>query len=84
MADAYTESKNKGSTTIKPVIKELVRTQFCFPDIVLLVDRIIIGKVPSAEGSGDVEAYRLYLTDREKSIQGSWPRELFTLPTNRD
>lgn len=71
MTDAYTESQNKGSTTIKPVIKELVRTQFCFPNIVLLVDKIIIARISPAKGFGDVEAYRLYLSDREKSIQGS-------------
>lgn len=56
---------------IKPIIKELVRTQVCFPNIKLLVDKISIVKVPSdTEGSG-LEAYRLYLTDREKTIQGS-------------
>lgn len=76
MADPYTESNSKGGVTIKPVIKELVRTQFCFPDIVLLVDKIIIAKFPSAKGPQNLEAYRLYLTDREKSIQGSQPRKL--------
>ncbi len=74
MAEANTTSKHNGSTTIKPVIQELVRTQFCFPDIVLLVDKIIIARVSSANDSENVEAYRLYLTDREQSIQGSQPR----------
>ncbi len=76
MADAYLESKSNGGVTIKPVIKELVRTQFCFPDIVLLVDKIIITKILSAKSPHNLEAYRLYLTDREKSIQGSQPRKL--------
>lgn len=74
MAEANTTSKDNGSTTIKPVIQELVRTQFCFPDIVLLVDKIIIARISSANDSENVEAYRLYLTDREQSIQGSQPR----------
>lgn len=55
---------------IKPIIKELVRTQVCFPNIKLLVDRISTLKVPSATESPGLEAYRMYLTDREKTIQG--------------
>ena len=55
---------------IKPTIKELVRTQVCFPNIKLLVDKISTLKVSSATESSGLEAYRLYLTDREKSIQG--------------
>ena len=55
---------------IKPIIKELVRTQVCFPNITLLVDKISIVKVPSATESSGLEAYRMYLTDREKTIQG--------------
>lgn len=69
--DAYPEGKDEEFPTIKPLIKELVRTQYCFPDLVLLVDKIIIAKVPSDGDSDDVEAYRLYLTDRQKSIQGN-------------
>ena len=53
---------------IKPIIAELVRTQVCFPNIKLLVDRIAIVKVPSDPPG--LEAYRMWLTDREKSIQG--------------
>ena len=81
MADAYSEPDDNGSTTIKPVINEMVRTQFCFPDIMLLVDKIIIAKIASKHDSSDVEAYRLYLTDQEKSIQGSrQPWEWTILP----
>lgn len=53
---------------IKPIIKELVRTQVCFPNIKLLVDRIFTVKVPT-ESSG-LKAYLMYLTDRQKTIQG--------------
>ena len=55
---------------LKPIIKELVRTQVCFPNIKLLVDKISIVKVPSATGSSSLEAYLMYLTDRQKTIQG--------------
>lgn len=55
---------------IKPIIKELVRTQVCFPNIKLLVDKISTVKVPSAAESSSLQAYRMYLTDREKTIQG--------------
>ena len=55
---------------LKPIIEELVRTQVCFPNIKLLVDRISIVKVPSATDSSSHEAYLMYLTDREKTIQG--------------
>ena len=64
-------SRNGNSVSyIRPIIKELVRTQVCFPNIKLLVDKISRLKVSSATESSDLEAYRLYLTDREKSIQG--------------
>ena len=55
---------------IKPIIKELVRTQVCFPNIKLLVDKISIVKVPSAAESSDLKAYLMYLTDRQMTIQG--------------
>lgn len=64
-------SHDEHSTSyIKPIIKELVRTQVCFPNITLLVDKISIVKVPSTTESSGLEAYRMYLTDREKTIQG--------------
>lgn len=77
MANANTASEDNASTTIKPIIQELVLTQFCFPNIVLLVDKIIIARISSVNDSENVEAYRLYLTDREKSIQGSQPRRSY-------
>ena len=57
----------KPSTNLKPVIKEIVRTQFC-PPVRLLVDKIhILSYGDEGEGSG---AYRLWLSDGAKSIQG--------------
>ena len=55
---------------VKPIIKELVRTQVCFPNIKLLVDKISTVKVSSATESSGLEAYCMYLTDGEKTIQG--------------
>ena len=58
--------------TLKPIIREIVRTKVCFPDVQLLVDRIDVVRLPSAEEqSPDAnEAYILYLTDRDVVIQG--------------
>lgn len=53
---------------LKPIIKEIVRTQVCFPNVRLLVDKISIITLSGAQ-SGN-EAFHLLLTDGEKSIQG--------------
>lgn len=55
---------------LKPVIKELVRTQVCFPDITLLVDRISIVTLAMNERLKENQTYRLHLSDGEKTIQG--------------
>ena len=55
---------------LKPVIKELVRTQVCFPDITLLVDRISIVTLAVNERLKENQTYRLHLSDGEKTIQG--------------
>lgn len=60
----------KAGLALKPVIKELARTQVCFPDIKLLVDRISIVTLSLNEQSKENQAYRLYLSDGEKTIQG--------------
>lgn len=65
------ENDASSPSYVKPIIKELVRTQVCFPNIKLLVDKISIVKIPSTTESSSLEAYLLYLTDREKTIQGS-------------
>lgn len=56
---------------LKPVIKELARTQVCFPDIKLLVDRISIVTLAVDERLKENQTYRLYLSDGEKTIQGT-------------
>ena len=55
--------------SIKPIIRELVRTKVCFPNLKLLVDRVSIIKLPHDGGGADQEAYCLCLTDREKTIK---------------
>ena len=54
---------------LKPVIKELLRTQVCPIQPMLLIDRVIIVTLPHKR-KGYINAYRLYLTDGEMSIQG--------------
>ncbi len=55
---------------VRPIIRELVRTNLCFPDIQLLVDRICTVKLPPLDDAERSQAaYSLYLTDRVKSIQ---------------
>ena len=62
----------KPDLVLKPVIRELVRTQVCFSDLKLLVDRISIVTLPATEHTTLNQAYRLYLTDGERSIQGTY------------
>ena len=69
---------------LKPAIKELVRTQVCFPNIKLLVDKISIVKVPSATNSSSLEAYLMYLTDRKKTIQGLYSCTIRLIQDNTD
>lgn len=56
--------------TLKPVIKELVRTQVCFPNLKFLVDKVSIVVLQGNQTTTGKEAYRLFLTDGEKTIQG--------------
>ncbi len=55
---------------VKPVIAELVRTQVCFPNLKLLVERIDVVVVPGVDELSGNEAYKLMLSDGEVMIQG--------------
>lgn len=57
--------------SVKPIIYELVRTQVCFPNLKLLVDKIVVVTVPDVDELSGNEAYKLTLTDGEKTIQGA-------------
>ena len=58
--------------TLKPVIREMVRTGVIVPKVTLLVDKIIIVQLSTSADSSSVIAYRMYLTDGDKSIQGKY------------
>ena len=53
---------------IKPIIREIVRTEVCFPNIQLIVDRI---SVETVDVDLEKETFRLHLTDGEVNVQGS-------------
>lgn len=55
---------------LRPIIKEIVRTQVCFPNVRLLVDRLSIITLEDLGDRADNQAFKLLLTDGEKSIQG--------------
>ena len=64
---------------LKPIIRELVRTQVCFPNIQLLLDRIMVTRISKHEDGRETEAFRLYLSDGEKSIQALLKRRLYKM-----
>jgi hypothetical protein len=53
---------------LRPSIQELIRTQVYPETLILLIDRVHI--VPISRDGRNREAYRLWLTDGEKGIQG--------------
>lgn len=61
--------------SLKPVIKELARTQVCFPNVKLLVDRVSIVTLPATKESTETQAFRLYLTDGDWTIQGKFSHD---------
>ena len=68
-----TDFASRPEYALKPVIKELVRTQVCFANLKLLVDKVTVVILRGDENATGGEAYRLFLTDGEKTIQGSFP-----------
>ncbi|KAL9008100.1 MAG: hypothetical protein Q9173_006741 [Seirophora scorigena] len=64
--------------SVKPVIHELVRTQVCFPNLKLLVDKIVVVTLPDVDELAGNEAYKLTLTDGEKTIQALVKRRIYT------
>ncbi|KAL8895051.1 MAG: hypothetical protein Q9207_008317 [Kuettlingeria erythrocarpa] len=62
---------------VKPVIAEVVRTQVCFPNLKLLVERIVVVVVPDVDELSGNEAYKLVLTDGEKTIQALVKRQIY-------
>ncbi|KAK0508452.1 hypothetical protein JMJ35_008728 [Cladonia borealis] len=69
---------------LKPVIRELVRTRVCFPDILLLVDKVTVVDLTDLKPYTNSGAYRLYLTDGEVIIQALLKRRLHKYVTRED
>ncbi|KAL9594279.1 MAG: hypothetical protein Q9219_007119 [cf. Caloplaca sp. 3 TL-2023] len=70
--------------SVKPIIQELVRTQVCFPNLKLLVDRIAIVTVPDVDESSGNQAYKLTLTDGERTIPALLKRRIYKILYNDD
>lgn len=66
-------------SALKPIIKEIVRTRICFANIQLLLDRIIVVNISHAADRDAKDAFRLYLSDGEKSIQALVQRRLYRM-----
>ena len=58
------------STDLKPIIAEVARAEVCFPNIKLLVEEISLENISGTE----TWAFRLWLSDGEKMIQGMFSR----------
>jgi len=65
---------------LKPVIKELVRTEVHPRFLELLVDKILIVSNVKTKGR-NTEAFCIWLSDGEKSIQGQWIDKRVTIVT---
>lgn len=72
MDESHSPTDFKPELSLKPVIKELARTQVCFPNVKLLVDRVSIVTLPATKESAETQAFRLYLTDGDWTIQGKF------------
>ena len=70
MDGGASDATGKPKIELTPVIKEVVRTEVCFPNIRLLVDRIFVDLLPHVKDQSKNEAFRLLLADGEKTIQG--------------
>jgi len=73
MMGGAADDTSRPTIELTPVVREMVRTQVCFENIKLLVDRISIVSLPTVEDPVKNEAFRLLLTDGESSIQGKGP-----------
>ncbi|MCJ1324782.1 hypothetical protein MMC10_001444 [Thelotrema lepadinum] len=83
MTEAKDGTLHKESrVSLKPVIKEIVRTQFFGNPIKLLVDRIHV--VPYRSEDEESQAYRLWLSDTHKTIQTVLKPEIHPYVTSRD
>ncbi|KAL8896792.1 MAG: hypothetical protein Q9192_002914, partial [Flavoplaca navasiana] len=70
--------------SLNPVIQELVRTQVCLPNLKLLVHRIAVVTLPEVDELDGNEAFKLTLTDGEKTIQALLKRRIYKTLYNAD
>lgn len=68
-SEESTRGEHRQSRVLKPVIEELVRTEVHPPLLELLVDKILIVSNVKTKGRY-TEAFLIWLSDGEKSIQG--------------
>ena len=64
--------REKPAFIFKRCIGELMRTGYCPPNIVLVVDKINIENLPPPNEK--IEAFRLFLGDGEYLMQGTRPK----------
>ncbi|KAL8674075.1 MAG: hypothetical protein Q9168_001510 [Polycauliona sp. 1 TL-2023] len=72
------------SLSLNPVIQELVRTQLVLPNLKLLVHRINVITLPELDELDGNEAFRLTLTDGDKTIQALVKRRIYRRLYNDD
>ncbi|KAL8996060.1 MAG: hypothetical protein Q9169_004336 [Polycauliona sp. 2 TL-2023] len=70
--------------SLNPVIQELVRTQVCLPNLKLLVHRKVVVILPDVDELDGNEAFKLILTDGEKTIQALVKRRIYKTLCNDD
>ncbi|KAI9769995.1 MAG: hypothetical protein M1840_003706 [Geoglossum simile] len=76
------EARKKAAMGLKPCIAELVRTQYCPPSMVLVVQKIM--EVPVHTPRGPKQAFRLMLTDGEKMIQATLVADMHWFVVTRE
>lgn len=64
---ASDQAEAEPDLVLKPCIAEILRTKYCRTGLIMFVDKIIL--VPMGQAHRN-KAYRLYLSDGEKSVQG--------------
>ncbi|MCJ1304310.1 hypothetical protein MMC08_007122, partial [Hypocenomyce scalaris] len=74
MSDKKAQTPKRG-IKLKPCIAEMLRTQVCPTKPTFLLDRVIVVTLPHGR-DGNSNAYRLYLSDGEKTIQALLTSEI--------
>ncbi|KAL8862393.1 MAG: hypothetical protein Q9178_001402 [Gyalolechia marmorata] len=70
--------------SLNPVIQELVRTRVCLPNLKLLVEQVVVVTLPELDELSGNEAFKLTLTDGDKTIQALLKRRIYRTLYNED